>query len=65
MNDASKRIYDGALFCASCSCGCPVVEHDPVSGVVTVFDPAKPENGLYRMSKDEYNALIQNAKPIA
>lgn len=62
----AQRIYDGALHCGTkgCDCGCPVVEHDKARGVVSIHDPAKPENGRMQMTVAEWNALIENAKPI-
>ena len=57
-------LYDGALYCGSCSCGCPVVSLDSTTGMVVINDPSKPENGEYRMTQVEYNTLLTNAKPI-
>lgn len=56
----AKRIYDGSLLCHTANC-CPVVE---VKGdVVKVFDPAKPEDGIFQTSVSNWNKLIE-AKPI-
>jgi len=67
MKSIKTLVYDGALFCGNngCSCGCPVVEHLVEEGMVKIHDPAKPENGSTVMTVAEYNALIENAKPIA
>lgn len=58
-----QRIYDGAKFCGKDDC-CPVVEHDDETNTVTLSDPAKPENGAFKMTTEEYNTLLANAKPI-
>ncbi|MFM7088197.1 MAG: hypothetical protein ACKOW9_01540 [Candidatus Paceibacterota bacterium] len=56
------ELYDGAKFC-DCGCGqCPVVEFDQANNEIKIYDPAKPERGTFRMSKDEYNTLLSNAK---
>lgn len=60
----TTRIYDGALWCDKCD-KCPVVDYNVADQSVLIFDPHKPENGKMKMSVDEYNALIKNAKPIA
>jgi hypothetical protein len=41
------------------------VDYNVADQSVLIFDPHKPENGKMKMSVDEYNALIKNAKPIA
>ncbi len=64
MEKQSIRIYDGANHC-SCGCGeCPVVDYLPKQGMVKVSDPAKPENGTFMMTVDEYNTLLKNATEI-
>jgi hypothetical protein len=46
-------VYDGALFCGDCSCGCPVASFNGESGMVTLNDPANPEKGEYLMIREE------------
>lgn len=58
-----ERVYNGAAFCANCA-NCPVVDYHSEKGVVVVHDPAKPEQGAFTMTVEEYNALLKNAKPI-
>lgn len=58
-----KVIYDGKLFCHTNDC-CPVAEHDEQNKTVRISDPSKPENGAFTMSTEEWNILLQNAKPI-
>jgi hypothetical protein len=59
------RVYDGALMCgtAGCGCGCPVVDRAD-DGNLVIWDPAKPENGKFILTVEEFNLLLQNAKPI-
>jgi hypothetical protein len=62
--EAKIRVYDGSLYCGACSCGCPVAEFDPTTGIVTITDPAVPENGKMIMTRDQYNAMLMNAHLI-
>lgn len=55
------QLYNGANFCHDSS-SCPVVMHDKNAATVTLSDPAKPQNGQYTMTVEEYNALLENAK---
>jgi hypothetical protein len=55
-----KKIYDGSQFCGNSDC-CPVAELDHENQTVTLHDPAKPENGRFRMTVEEYNTLLKNA----
>jgi hypothetical protein len=57
------RVYDGAFMCHTSNC-CPVVEYDPKSKEVIVFDPAKPKNGKFVTTVEEWNDLLTNAKKI-
>lgn len=57
------RIYDGAKLCHTSQC-CPVIDFDDTSNMVTVHDPAKPENGSFTMTREEYNLLIANAQKV-
>ena len=57
------RIYDGVNLCGGSSC-CPVVDYDKYGNQVIISDPAKPEKGAFKMSIEEYNAFIKNAKLI-
>jgi hypothetical protein len=57
------QIYDGKNFCPECD-QCPIVEHLPEEGMVIIKDPAKPENGEFKMTVKEYNLLINNAPKI-
>lgn len=41
---------------------CPKAEED--NGVVSIFHPNQPEKGKVEMSKDEWNKMITNAKPV-
>lgn len=59
-----ERIYDGALHCGECDCGCPVVEIDRAQNMVRIHDPAKPERGMTEMTVAEYNALLAHARPV-
>jgi hypothetical protein len=58
------RIYDGSKRCHTQQC-CPVAELDTATKQVTVHDPAKPENGSFVMTADEWNTLLQHATPVA
>lgn len=58
----NEVVYNGANFCSS-GC-CPVVRYDRKAGEVTISDPAKRQNGSFRMTVEEYNTLLKNAKPI-
>lgn len=68
MKTKKIRIYNGVNFCPdSCGCGspnCPVVDFLPTENSVEISDPAKPENGKFKMTVEEYNILLQNAKKI-
>lgn len=57
------RVYDGSMFCPDCN-DCPVVDFAPTEKTVTISDSAKPENGKFTMTLDEYNILVRNAKEI-
>ena len=57
------RIYDGSLVCSKCE-HCPVVDFDSATGQVVVHDPHNPGNGAFKMTKEEYNLLLANARPI-
>lgn len=59
----SQRIYDGSNFCHTDNC-CPVVDHHAQDNTVTIHDPAKPENGSFKMTVEEYNTLLKNATPV-
>jgi hypothetical protein len=61
--EAFSRVYDGTLMCHTSNC-CPVVDHDQSTGLVIIHDPAKPENGKFTMTKNEWNTLVRNAQPI-
>ena len=56
-------IYNGAEMCCKKDC-CPIITHDKKAGTITIKDPAKPENGSFSMSVEEYNLIVRNAKPI-
>lgn len=59
-----KILYNGANFCGDCGCGCPVIYLDEKNKMIVINDPAKPENGEYKMTVDEYNTLLKNARPL-
>jgi len=44
---------------------CPIVEHSTDSGLIKISDPAKPHNGQFTMTVEEFNTLIANAKKVA
>lgn len=58
-----KRIYNGANFCPDCD-DCPVIDLTSNGKMVIISDPAKPKNGKFKMTVDEYNILLSNAKKI-
>lgn len=55
------ELYNGANFCHGSS-GCPVIIHNKRAGTITLSDSAKPQNGQYTMTVEEYNTLLENAK---
>ncbi len=57
------QLYSGANFCHNSS-SCPVVVYDKKAGAITISDPAKPQNGQYTMTVEEYNTLLENAKRV-
>jgi hypothetical protein len=57
------RIYNGVDFCHDKDC-CPVVDFDKQSNKVMIHDPAKPENGRFSMTIEEFNTLLENAQPV-
>lgn len=59
-----RRVYDGALWCVKCE-ECPVVDYHEDRDEVVLHDPHKPQNGSFKMTAAEYNALIKNARPVA
>ncbi len=59
-----RIVYDGAKFCHNSS-SCPVVKYDKKAGIVTLSDSAKPQNGQYTMTVEEYNTLLKNANKVA
>jgi hypothetical protein len=59
------RLYDGKLHCGCGQCSCPVADYDSVTGMVTLTDPDKPQNGTFVLTAEEYNAFIGNALPVA
>lgn len=56
------KIYDGAMFCDDGHC--PIVEHSQKSGLIKISDPAKPQNGQFTMTVEEFNTLLANAKKV-
>lgn len=58
-----ERIYDGGKFCHTPEC-CPVADYDQKEGRVTILDPQKPENGKFSMTREEWNTLLANGKPV-
>jgi len=58
------RVYDGSLHCGCGQCSCPVADYDQATGTVTITDPDKPASGTFTMTREEFNALVANAKPI-
>ncbi len=58
-----REIYNAKPMCHTAYC-CPMAVLDEERGLVTISDPAKSENGSFTMTKDEWNALVKNAKPI-
>lgn len=58
-----REIYNGKSMCHTDDC-CPVAVLDEEKGSVTISDPKKPENGSFTMTKDEWNTLVKNAKPV-
>lgn len=63
MTNKFERIYDGVAFCQDGGC-CPVVDHYSHDGQVILHDPAKPENGSFTMTVEEYNAFLQNTSVV-
>ncbi len=59
----SLRVYDGSLFCHKCE-HCPVVDYVAQEQVVVIHDPHKPESGSFKMTVEEYNALIAHSRLI-
>lgn len=59
----NRRIYDGALLCHTSNC-CPVADYDEATQSVSIHDPAKPENGTFVMTKEEWNTLVENGQKI-
>lgn len=57
---APNLLYDGRALCHENGC-CPLVESLP-NGRVRVYDPAKPENGSFTCTAEEYNLLLAHAK---
>lgn len=58
----NRILYNGADDCHTNSC-CPIIELQS-DGTVVICDPAKPENGRYRMSTDELRAMLSKAENI-
>ena len=57
---APNVLYDGRALCHEQGC-CPLVESLP-GGRVRVYDPAKPENGAFTCTTEEYNNILAHAK---
>lgn len=55
----NRILYNGADDCHTNSC-CPIIELQS-DGAVVIYDPAKPENGRFIMTKDELRALLEGA----
>ncbi|MBD3250859.1 hypothetical protein GF380_00045 [Candidatus Uhrbacteria bacterium] len=64
MSKHQQVVYNGALYCSPCCSNCPEAKYDPIKGTVTIADPAKPQNGSFTMSTQEWNALVTHGKPI-
>ncbi|MCL6096602.1 MAG: hypothetical protein M1444_02910 [Patescibacteria group bacterium] len=64
MKKTHVELYNGANFCHGKS-SCPVVVYDKKAATIRLNDPAKPENGQYTMTVEEYNTLLENAKKVA
>lgn len=60
MRKDPVRIYE----CSPCCAACPVADYDPESGSVRLFDPEKPENGSFTMTRAEWNALVRGARAV-
>ncbi len=53
-----------ATACSGCQ-NCPVVEYDAVVQVVKVYDPEKPERGVFMMTPEEWNRIMDTATRIS
>lgn len=65
VNPGTTRLYDGRRMCDPCCTNCPVVDLDEATGVVTIHDPVKAENGRMTMTAPEWDALVRNARTSA
>jgi hypothetical protein len=65
VRPGTTRLYDGRRMCDPCCDQCPVVDLDEATGIVTIHDPVKPENGRMTMTALEWDALVKNARQSA